>query len=76
MLYMPSVRTQIYLTPEMRARIDAVMQREHKSLAEVVREAIDAYLDERRPDPEAALESTFGAIPDLCVPSRDEWERG
>lgn len=40
----------------------------------MVREAVDAYLASE-PDRQAALDATFGAIPDLEVPSRGEWER-
>lgn len=75
-LYMSATRTQIYLTPELRARIDDVMVREHKSLAQIVREALERYLDSSGPNAEAALASTFGTMPGLAVPPRDEWERG
>jgi metal-responsive CopG/Arc/MetJ family transcriptional regulator len=75
-LYMSATRTQIYLTPELRARVDDVMRREHKSLAQIVRDALDAYLAAQRPDPDAALAATFGSMPDLSVPQREEWERG
>jgi hypothetical protein len=51
------------------------MEREHKGLAEIIREAIDAYLATTAPDVDEALNATFGTIPDLIVPSRDEWNR-
>lgn len=73
---MSSIRTQVYLTPELRARIDEIMRREHKSLAQIVREALDAYLGAESPDVDAVLAATFGSMPELTVPSRDEWERG
>ena len=44
-------------------------------MASLVREAVDAYLA-ATPDPEVALDRTFGSLPDLIVPSRDEWQRG
>lgn len=44
-------------------------------MAEVIRTAVDRYLDDY-PDPEAALSATFGAAPTATVPSRGEWERG
>jgi hypothetical protein len=44
-------------------------------MAEVVRTALDAYLVDDV-DPSAALAATFGALPDVSVPSRDEWDRG
>lgn len=50
------------------------MRRDDKSLAEVVREAVDAYLVEEV-DEAAALQATYGSIPDFEVPSRDEWDR-
>ena len=75
-LYMPSTRTQIYLTGELRAMLDDRAHREGKSMAQLVREALDAYLAGHRPDPAAALDQTFGSIPDLEVPPREEWERG
>ena len=75
-LYMGAIRTQVYLTPEQREKLDARRKREHKTLAAVVRDAIDAYLKRPQPKPDyqAVLDRTFGALPDLEVPSRDEWE--
>ena len=73
---MAATRTQIYLTQEQREKLDALRQREGKTLAEVVREAIDAYVDAPGADPARALAETFGALPELTVPSRDEWDRG
>jgi hypothetical protein len=75
-LYMPSTRTQIYLSSEQRTRLDALRRREHRSLAEIIREAIDDYLAKVVPDARQALDDTFGALPDLTVPSRAEWDRG
>jgi hypothetical protein len=74
-LYMAARRTQIYLTAEQRKRLDERRRRERRTLAELVREAVDAYLADRSVDPGTALDSTFGALPKLEVPSRDEWER-
>lgn len=72
-LYMASTRTQVYLKSEQRAALDELRAREGKTLAEVVREAIDAYLERAGPSVEQALERTRGALPDLQVPSREEW---
>lgn len=72
---MSSTRTQVYLTDEQRKRIDRVAAIEGLSMAQVIRRAVDEYLDDR-PDPEAALAATFGAVPDADVPSRDAWSRG
>jgi predicted DNA-binding protein len=73
---MASTRTQIYLTQEQRRRLDELMAQRGASLAQLVREALDAYLAAQRPDPDAALAETYGALPNLEVPSRDEWDRG
>jgi Arc/MetJ-type ribon-helix-helix transcriptional regulator len=74
---MAATRTQIYLTAEQRERIEALRQRDGRSLAEVVRAALDRYLDdEAPPTPEEArriLDATFGAAPDFEVPPREEW---
>jgi predicted transcriptional regulator len=72
---MASTRTQIYLTDEQRARLDAVARRDRRSLAEVIREAVDLFLDEVAPDPDAVLEDTFGSAPDVETPPRGEWSR-
>jgi Ribbon-helix-helix protein, copG family len=73
---MSATRTQVYLTAEQRAKIEAVRAREGKTLAEVVREALDAYLTDEPADPNEVLKATFGSLPELEVPSRDEWDRG
>jgi predicted DNA-binding protein len=68
-----SQRTQIYLSEEQRARLDEVAVRRSIPMAEVVRRAIDAYLDL-----DDDLGATFGAAPGIgvTVPGRDEWSRG
>ena len=74
---MPAIRTQIYLTKKQRQQLDARRKREGKTLAAVVRDAVDAYMSRdatRAADIQAILDRTFGSIPDLEVPSRDEWE--
>ena len=72
---MPATRTQVYLTEDQRRMIDEIARAEGVTLAEVVRRALDAYLNAER-DAAAALSSTFGADPDARSPSRDEWDRG
>lgn len=74
-LYM-ATRTQIYLTEEQRAGLDAVGRLEGKTLAELIREAVQGLLTAKRPKPDSALAETFGVAPRLSVPSRDEWDRG
>lgn len=73
---MSSLRTQIYLTADQREELDRLRRRERKSLAQIIRDAVDAYLRDRRADSNDAFDRTFGSIPDLEVPSRDEWDRG
>ena len=72
---MSATRTQVYLTEDQRRMIDEIVQSEGVTLAEVVRRALDAYLNAER-DAVAALASTFGADLDARAPSRDEWGRG
>jgi len=73
---MSSTRTQVYFTEEQRRQLDALARREGKTLARVVREAVDAYVVQASPHLDGVLEETFGSIPELEVPTRDEWDRG
>ena len=73
-LYMPSTRTQIYLTADQRRLLDARGRRSGAPLARMIREAVDSYLASDRTDAELALAETFGTIPGLELPSRDEWD--
>lgn len=73
---MAALRAQVYLTREQRERIDEVAARSGRSLAEIVRLALDEYLEKAAPDADTALEATFGTVPSLEVPSRGEWDRG
>lgn len=73
-LDMPATRTQVYLTADQRRRLDARARREGRTLAHVIREAVDVYLAEE-PDLETVLDDTFGSMPDLEVPSRQGWAR-
>jgi hypothetical protein len=73
---MSATRTQIYLTQEQRKKLDIRGRREDKTLAQLIREAVDRYLENEVGEPDAVLEATFGALPDLEIPSRDEWDRG
>jgi len=74
-LYMPATRTQIYLSAEQRRRLEARRKRERKSLAAVVREAVDAYLGQPTTDAQRILDEAFGALPDLEVAPRSEWRK-
>jgi len=73
---MASRRTQIYLTDDQRRSLDTRGRRTGAPLARMIREAVDAYLVDDRPDPDTALDEAFGSLPELEVPSRDEWDRG
>ena len=73
---MAARRTQVYLTAEQRARLDEVRREDGRPLAALVRDAIDSYLEDMQPDVEDALRETAGALPDLEVPGRGEWDRG
>jgi hypothetical protein len=65
----------VYLTVAQRKRLDAIARAEDRSMAELIREAIDSYLACAHPEPRAVLDATFGIDPDFQVPSRDEWDR-
>ena len=73
---MSATRTQVYFTEEQRRRLDAWAKQQGKTLAEVVREAVDAYTADGFPDLQVVLSDTFGSMPDLEVPPRSEWDRG
>ena len=71
---MSATRTQIYLQPSQRRRLDEIAGSQGTSLAAVVREAVELYIAQAPVDPTTALESTFGAAPGATFPGRDEWE--
>lgn len=73
---MSAIRTQVYLTEQQRQRVDALAEAEEVTMAEVVRRALDAYLEDESPNPQLALTATFGAAPDATASSRDDWDRG
>lgn len=73
---MPATRTQVYFTEDQRRQLDAMAQRDGKTLAQVVREAVDVYMSQAPPDLEVVLDETFGSLPHLEVPPRGEWDRG
>lgn len=72
---MNALRTQVYLTREQRNRLDARSGREGKTLAALIREAVDEYLVDEAGQARTALEETFGKLPALEVPPREEWDR-
>ncbi len=73
---MAATRTQIYLTDQQRRQLDARGRKLGVPLARMIRDAVDAYLVEESPDLAAVLDETFGTLPELEGPSRDEWDRG
>lgn len=73
---MSATRTQVYFTQDQRRRLDALAKRDGKTLAGVVREAVDAYTAQAAPDLQVVLDQAFGSMPDLEVPGRGEWDRG
>jgi len=70
-----STRTQIYLTDRQRRRLDEICRRRGITLAEAVRDAVDAWVEHGVMSCDEALDVTYGRAPDLDVPSRDEWNR-
>ena len=71
---MPATRTQIYLTESQRRRLDEICRLRGISLAEAVREAVDEYVAGPHATCGDALDGTFGKLPTLEVPDRDEWD--
>lgn len=58
-------RTQIYLTNEQKARIEAIARSKSISMAEVVRDAISQYLQtNEKSHGVTVLRDTFGAVPE------------
>ena len=71
---MSATRTQVYLQPSQRRRLDEIAGARGSSLAAVIREAVDLYIAQVPVAPTTALDDTFGAAPDASFPGRDEWE--
>jgi hypothetical protein len=70
-------RTQVYLTKDQVRHLKRSAKSHKVSMAELIRNAIDDFIRrDARTDPTSALERTFGALPKMEVPSRDEWDRG
>jgi len=79
-----STRTQVYLTQEQRDRIEALRAHDGRTLAEVIRTALDEYLathgreaeELRRAERQRVFDETFGIAPDFPYPDRGDWDRG
>jgi predicted DNA-binding protein len=83
-LYMATAtRTQVYLTQEQRDRIEELRAHDGRTLAEVIRTALDEYLathgraaeEARRAQTQRVFDETFGSMPDMEYPDREEWDR-
>lgn len=72
---MAALRTQIYLQPEQRDALDRLVESEGASLAELIREAVDEYLERHPGDIDAVLDECYGAAPDAAAAPRSEWAR-
>lgn len=80
---MAATRTQVYLTEDQRREIEELRARDGRTLAEVVRAALDEYLathgpaaaEQRRAETQRVFDEAFGSMPDLEVPPREEWNR-
>lgn len=80
---MPATRTQVYLTEDQRREIEKLRASDGRTLAEVVRAALDEYLaahgptveEARRRKAQQVLDETFGIAPDFPYPDRDEPDR-
>lgn len=71
-------RTQIYLDDDQDRRVAARARADGTTKSAVIRAAIDQFLKRksRRDDVRAHLDATFGSMPSIEVPDRDEWDRG
>jgi hypothetical protein len=76
---MAATRTQVYLSNEQRHAIDELRAADGRTLAEVIRAALDEYLAAHsRPtlaETQRRLEQMLGSMPELEIPSREEWDR-
>jgi Arc/MetJ-type ribon-helix-helix transcriptional regulator len=81
---MAATRTQVYLTAEQRRRIEELRARDGRSLAAVIRSALDEYLEthgreaaeKELAEKQRVLDETFGIAPDFPYPDRGDWDRG
>jgi predicted phage gp36 major capsid-like protein len=78
-----ATRTQVYLTQEQRERIEEMRAADGRTLAQVIRAALDEYFvthgrqaEERDlAERQRVLDETFGIAPDFPYPNRDEPDR-
>ena len=71
-------RTQIYLDESQDQRLERRARSEGKTKSALIREAVDDYLGRRsrKAEVKAHLDDSFGALPNIEVPARGEWDRG
>ena len=76
------IRTQIYLTEDERQGLDRVAKSTGKKQSEIIREAVDQYLDQSQGSRRATiLKDAAGMwsnrkdLPDISV-TRRSWDRG
>jgi hypothetical protein len=78
------LRTQIYLTADQKARLEAIAKSKSVSMADVVRDAVSSYLANNDSELRlSVLRDTFGAIGEwkdhdgvsLARSLREQWER-
>lgn len=77
--YMAATRTQVYLSSEQRRAIDELRAADGRTLAQVIRAALDEYLAAHsKPtlaEMQRRLDRMKGSMPGLEVPPRAEWDR-
>jgi Arc/MetJ-type ribon-helix-helix transcriptional regulator len=81
---MAATRTQVYLTEDQRREIEELRASDGRTLAEVIRAALDEYLathgpaakERERAETQRVLDETFGIAPDFPYPDRGDWDRG
>jgi hypothetical protein len=79
-----ATRTQVYLTEDQRRQIEELRARDGRTLAEVIRTALDEYLathgrasaEAERAETQRVFDATFGVVPDFPHPDRGDWDRG
>ena len=54
------VRTQIYLTEDLKAGLDRLSSEQHVTISELIRHALQQFLERKSSDFEEALERSFG----------------
>ncbi len=78
------LRTQIYLTADQKARLEAIAKSRSVSMADVVRDAVSLYLAGNESEHRLnVLRDTFGAVSEwkehdgvvLARSMRDQWKR-